>query len=162
MESVNFLLVFILVLGIPASFAADQITVGDMSLSKSEIISSNMPFSSTVSEADTRRVKVGPAFTNGGSYSGMTLPYLRAYTHPVSYPRWAVRQGREGKFVIAIEVLENGKVGRFHVVKSTGFHMLDEAATKAIRTWEFHPAIKNGKPIRSCIEIPVLFVLNKE
>ena len=105
-------------------------------------------------------VRPGRVFTEGGDYSGMILPYLLSNPKPIPYPRWAVRQGWQGRFVIAIEVLVNGSVGRFKVMKSTGHTLLDESATNAVRIWKFSPAAKNGKPVVTCIQIPVVFQLD--
>ena len=151
-----FLWIFVLIFSqAPASFAADQIVLPAISMSENEAAPSN--FASASAE---KIAKVGPALTEGGNYSGMTLPYILSYAKPISYPRWAAKEGRQGKAILAIEVLASGKVGRYRVVKSTGSKMLDKAAIQAIQTWEFHPAMKEGKPVRTCIEIPVEFTLN--
>lgn len=103
--------------------------------------------------------KPGSIFTVGGNYSGMELPYLISAPKPIAYPHWAVRQGWEGDFVIAIEVLKNGSVGRYKVMKSTGHQRLDQAAVHAVQSWKFHPAMKNGQSIVTCVELPVRFEL---
>lgn len=99
----------------------------------------------------------GALFTQGGDYSGIELPYLVSTPKPIKYPRWALRQGWEGRFIIAVEVLIDGTVGRYYVMQSTGHKILDKAATEAVRTWKFHPAMKNGKPIVECAQVPVTF-----
>lgn len=106
--------------------------------------------------------KPGKVFTEGGDYSGMILPYLISTPKPISYPRWAIRQGWEGRFVMAIEVLLDGSVGRYKVMESTGHSLLDGTAVKAVKSWKFQPAVKNGKPMVTCIEIPVTFQLNND
>lgn len=99
----------------------------------------------------------GAVFTQGGDYTGIDLPYLISTPKAIKYPRWALRQGWEGRFSIAIEVLKNGTVGRYKVMQSTGHNILDQAATNAVRSWKFHPAMKNGQPIVECAQIPVTF-----
>jgi len=101
----------------------------------------------------------GPVFTQGGDYTGMTLPELISVPEPIKYPRWAVTQGWEGEFVIAIEVLLDGTVGRYAVMQSTGYNILDEVATSAVKSWKFTPAKANGEAIVTCVEIPVQFRL---
>ena len=108
------------------------------------------------------QVKAGEVFTQGGDYSGMTLPYLISTPRAISYPRWAIRQGWEGELVLALEILENGSVGRYRVMKSTGYKLLDETAIKSVKDWKFSPAVKGGKPLSTCIQIPVLFQLQNE
>ena len=61
--------------------------------------------------------------------------------------------------MIAVEILTDGSVGRFYVMQSTGHHSLDEAATQAVKSWKFHPAMRNGKPVVECIQVPVVFKL---
>lgn len=104
----------------------------------------------------------GRIFTEGGNYEGIALPYLISAPKPVVYPRWAVRQGWQGRFVIALEVLTDGTVGRYYVMRSTGHRMLDHAALRAVRTWKFHPAVRDGKAVVECVQIPVVFKLDQE
>jgi protein TonB len=40
-----------------------------------------------------------------------------------------------------------------------GNPILVEAASKAIRTWRFRPALWNGKPVAAWVAIPVVFRL---
>ena len=116
----------------------------------------------TVSNPGRLRVRTGKVFTEGGEYNGITLPHLVSMPRAISYPRWAVRQGWQGELVLALEILENGLVGRFSVMKSTGYSLLDKAAIKAVQDWKFSPAIKDGKPLVTCIQIPILFQLQNE
>lgn len=104
----------------------------------------------------------GPVFTEGGDYEGTEMPYLVSHPKSIKYPRWALRQGWQGEFAIAIEILTNGKVGRYKVMKSTGYEILDEAATEAVKGWTFHPAMKNGKAVLTCIQIPVRFQIDQK
>ena len=102
-------------------------------------------------------VKPGEVFTEGDDAD--VLPYLISNPKPISYPKWAVTQNWQGKIVIAVEVLTDGSVGLYQVMRSTGYQMLDEAAVQAVQSWKFHPALKEGQPIRTCIQIPVIFQL---
>lgn len=102
----------------------------------------------------------GPVFTEGDE-PGTELPYLVSKPKPISYPRWAVRQEWQGKLILAVEILPNGRVGRMKVMKSTGYRLLDRTATKAIQQWKFHPATKDGNPVLSCIQVPVEFRLQE-
>ncbi len=100
----------------------------------------------------------GPVFTIGNE-EGVTLPYLLDFPKKIAYPRWAIRQGWEGNLILAVEILTDGSVGRMKVMKSTEYKLLDKTASKAIQHWKFHPAMKDGKPVLSCIQIPVDFKL---
>lgn len=139
--------------------AAEGAAVQNAAIPKAQENSSAIPFSVTIGQNDKLAVKPGQVFTEAGDYRGITLPYLISQPQPISYPRWAIRQGWQGRFVIAIEVLKDGRVGRYKVMKSTGRRILDKAATDAVRSWKFQPAVKNGKWVVTCIEIPVTFEL---
>ena len=147
-------------LSAPALRAAEEMALAPTSIS-SEGRTGN-PFSMTVSGSGKMIPNPGPVFTEGGNYEGVEMPYLVSTPQPIQYPRWAMRQGWEGSFHIAIEILPDGSVGRYKVMKSTGHELLDKAATQAVLTWKFHPAIKNGKPALTCIRIPVHFKLQAE
>ena len=105
-------------------------------------------------------IKPGPVFTEGVEAEGVSLPYLISGHKTIRYPRWAVRQGWQGKLVLAIEVKPDGTVGRYSVMRSTGHRLLDESGTKAVLDWKFQPALQNGKPILTCVQIPVVFQLD--
>lgn len=105
------------------------------------------------------QVNPGKVFTEGYD-DGASLPYLISHSKSVEYPAWAVRQGWQGMTTLALEILPNGEVGRTMVMKSAGKNILDKAALKAVKSWKFQPAIKNGKGVVSCIQVPVSFELN--
>ena len=142
------------------AYAAEQIALEPVSAAKQS--GSPNPFTMIVSGDGKMIAKPGAVFTDGGDYSGVILPYLISSPKPILYPRWAVRQGWQGKLILAVEIFTDGTVGKYKVMRSTGHKMLDDAATKAIQTWKFYPAIKDGKPYHTCVEIPVLFDLMGE
>jgi len=117
------------------------------------------PFEFLVTPGKWSQAKRGEIFTTGISAPDFVLPSLREEPSPILYPQGAVREGREGNFVIAIEVLKTGEVGRWKIMHSTGYNLLDEVATEAIQHWKFYPATEKGQPIVSCIEIPIHFEL---
>ena len=123
---------------------------------------SSDPFSLTVTGDGKLLTKPGPLFTEGGNYEGLQLPYLLSNPTSIPYPRWAVRQGWQGRSSLAIEVLPNGTVGRTKIMQSTGHRLLDHVADSAVRSWKFHPAMNNGQTIVTCIQIPIVFQLEKE
>ena len=90
------------------------------------------------------------------------LPVLISMARPIAYPGWARHKGLEGLLVAVFEILEDGSVGQWQIVKSTGDELLDKAAVKAFLTWKFQPAMKNGRPVKSYIQIPINFELSEE
>ena len=115
------------------------------------------PMQQVVIESGISRAQAGPLFSEVQE-PGVLLPYLLT-SKPILYPKRAVKRGWEGTVVVAVEVLKDGTVGRHLITKSTGYVLLDQAVIKAVKDWKFHPAVKNDKPIVSCIQIPILFKL---
>ena len=151
---------FLAVAGLNA-FAAEPMTLESISSNAVTANASN-PFMLTVSGDGSLTTTPGELFTAGQEAPGTEMPYLVSYSKTIAYPRWAVRQGWEGEVVLAIEILENGKVGAAVVMQSAGYAILDKAALNAVKGWKFQPATLNGKAFRACVQIPVNFQLRGE
>ncbi len=67
----------------------------------------------------------------------------------------AKRYGYEGLVVLNVYVLENGRVGKIQLKKSSGYDVLDNSALKAVKGWVFVPGMRNGKPASSWVVVPV-------
>jgi TonB family protein len=153
----KFILIFLAILiSIPALRAAEEIAVKPISMAESQGAN---PFSMTVTGSGKMIPKPGAVSVGKAHYEDTILPYLVSTPKPIEYPRWAMRQGWQGNLEIALEILLDGTVGRYHVMKSSGYRLLDEAAVEAVKTWRFAPATKDGKPVLTCIELPVRFQL---
>lgn len=63
------------------------------------------------------------------------------------YPGQALRRNWEGRVVLRIKVLPNGRAGAVEVTRSSGKPVLDEAAVEAVRNWKFIPAKRGDTPI---------------
>lgn len=121
------------------------------------------PFAVTFRPGAELLSKLGSVFPGNDALGGVSaLPVLEAMAKPITYPGWARRKGFEGLLVVALEILEDGSVGRWKIIRSTGEEALDKAAQKAFLAWKFQPALKDGKPIKSCIHIPINFELTEE
>lgn len=77
------------------------------------------------------------------------------------YPRIAQRKGIQGTALYEIWLNEHGKQVKQQLVTSSGTPILDEAALKAIRGWQFSPQVIDGQAIAHRVQIPVRFSLNK-
>ncbi len=122
-----------------------------------QAVGNSVPFSMTVTPDGRLVTKPGTVFTEGLEASDVTLPYLISTPTPIQYPRWAQREGWQGGLVIAIEVLKDGSVGRWYVMKSTGHVRLDQAVVSAVKSWKFQSAMQQGKPVVTCVQLPVRF-----
>ena len=78
---------------------------------------------------------------------------------PPHYPETARRKGCEGRTILKVEVLENGKAGKIEIEESSGFRVLDTAALESVRGWTFVPGTINGKRTAQWIRVPIRFVL---
>jgi TonB family protein len=75
------------------------------------------------------------------------------------YPRLAIRRGLEGEVSLAVSVSASGEVSGILISKPSGSKLLDQAALKAVRQWQFTPAIRDGTASPATTTIPVQFRL---
>ncbi len=81
----------------------------------------------------------------------------RAYTNTADckpvWPKSSIRNEESGAVTLAFLVDADGKLLDSKVVRSSGFRDLDNAAHFALRNCTFHPAIENGKPVQSWMNL---------
>ncbi len=154
------LLLVLMVFAVSHAYAVEGVVMEPASAWNAQDTSA-ASFSIVVTGSDKLIIKPGVVFTEGEE-PGTELPYLLDNPKPISYPRWAMANGWQGKMVIAIEIREDGSVGLYQLMHSTGYKVLDEAAIEALQSWKFHPAIKEGKPTKICIQIPIRFQLQED
>ncbi|MFC2140087.1 energy transducer TonB [Candidatus Auribacterota bacterium] len=80
---------------------------------------------------------------------------------PPLYPLLARNRGYEGKVELKILVDVYGKAKKVAIYKSSGYKILDKAALKSVRKWQFIPAKKNHLPMESTLIIPIVFKLEE-
>ena len=152
----------ILTLFVTSAYAAEGVLIDQISAGKVEGKTFPNPFTMVVTGNGKLIAKPGAVFTEGLEESRTQLPYLLDHPKPISYPQWAVSKGWQGKLVIAVEIRTDGTVGLYQVMHSTGYKGLDKRAIYAVQSWKFHPAMKDKKPVKTCIQIPILFQLKNE
>jgi TonB family protein len=74
------------------------------------------------------------------------------------YPLPAAQRGLRGVVDLELTVGEDGRVREIKVLTSP-CEDLKEAAVNAARGWTFTPAVRDGKPVREVVQIPVVFRL---
>ena len=81
---------------------------------------------------------------------------------PISpdYPAAALRARQEGLVVLRAQLGADGLPTSVDVVQSSRSRDLDRAAQAAVRGARFAPAMRDGKPIASTVEVPVDFRLD--
>jgi TonB family protein len=65
----------------------------------------------------------------------------------------------QGKAIVRVEVLPDGKPGRMWLKQSSGSGLLDRDAQSQLTFWRFIPARKNGQPVTAWIDVPVVYRL---
>ena len=84
-------------------------------------------------------------------------PFLK--NSPQVYPEHAREQGWEGVAVVEVLVGRNGLPDQVALYKSSGYKILDHAALKSIRSWQFRAARAGSVSFASRIKIPIRFSL---
>jgi TonB family protein len=92
-----------------------------------------------------------------GAFTKAKADYLK---NPAPrYPNLARLRGWEGTVLLRVLVGKNGGVTKMEVITSSGYIVLDRAASKAVRRWQFLPARVGNLKFSSWVDIPVQFVL---
>ena len=77
------------------------------------------------------------------------------------YPLVARRMGYQGKVVLNVEVLAEGRAGEVKLQTSSGYDILDRAALQTVKTWKFSPATRFGQPVTQWFLVPIKFSLEE-
>jgi protein TonB len=78
---------------------------------------------------------------------------------PPEYPRMARRRGLEGVVTIEAKIDRNGRVEELRLFAGSGHSILDKAALKAVRAWQFSPGTVGGRTQSMWVKVPVRFEL---
>jgi protein TonB len=75
------------------------------------------------------------------------------------YPLLARQRHWQGVVWLLVDVSSEGSVADLKVEQSCGHRVLDRAASRTVRRWQFSPAKRAGLPVSSQVRIPVRFHL---
>jgi len=90
---------------------------------------------------------------------GVTLPVVVRSVKP-GYTAAAMDAHIEGKVLLDVVVLDDGKVGDVKVSESLDMEYgLDTQAVEAARQWLFKPGMKDGKPVAVRVTLEMRFTL---
>jgi protein TonB len=79
---------------------------------------------------------------------------------PPPYPPEALAHREQGRVLLEIHVLPNGRPVFISVATSSGYDVLDNAARDAVMGWHFTPAQQFGRPVASVLPFWIAFQLN--
>lgn len=104
-----------------------------------------------------------PAQSTPGPGQGMAPDSIpQAIRSPAPrYPRSAQRRRESGTVLLRVHVLADGSVGSVDLVQSSQSRDLDRAASDAVRRWRFRPALRDGRPVATAVQIPITFNLER-
>ena len=78
------------------------------------------------------------------------------------YPPAAFMARIEGRVILKVHVMPDGKPAEIQLLQTSGSTQLDKSALDTLAKWELQPARKNGEAIDQWIEVPIHFrVLQK-
>lgn len=81
------------------------------------------------------------------------------FTPSPVYPKAARQRHQQGLVLLNVLVTARGRPARIAVAQSSGFHLLDQAAIRAVRRWRFAEARSGPGAIDSNVQVPVVFKL---
>ncbi len=79
--------------------------------------------------------------------------------HAPDYPIEAIRRGESGEVWLRVWVAADGRVSAVEIERASRCRLLDRAALRAVREWQFEPARRHGVPLASHTLVPVEFRL---
>ena len=86
-------------------------------------------------------------------------PFTLDNPKPV-YPSSARRRGMQGVVLLQVSVSDKGHVTGIHIIRSSGFRVLDIAALNSVKRWRFMPARQGDNNVASSVQVPIRFILN--
>jgi protein TonB len=78
---------------------------------------------------------------------------------PPAYPSIARKRRYQGTVLLDVLVEKDGQVGDLRVIESSTHTLLDRAAMKAVRRWQFEPGRQGDITIAMWVRVPVQFIL---
>lgn len=77
-----------------------------------------------------------------------------------AYPPLSRRLGEQGKVLLDVHILPDGRVAEVRLRHSSGHRRLDEAAMNAVQHWRYVPARRGDVPIAYWYVQPIVFSLH--
>jgi len=74
------------------------------------------------------------------------------------YPQAAKAAGQQGTTLLKVGIDADGQPLTVDIIASSGFDLLDRAASNAVERWSFEPARSGGRAVASQALVPVQFV----
>lgn len=85
--------------------------------------------------------------TGTGAFFSPRIDAAFANNPKPPYPAASRRMGEEGLVILAVHILETGRVAEIRLKKSSGYPRLDKAATATVKQWRYIPARQGNTPV---------------
>jgi protein TonB len=72
----------------------------------------------------------------------------------------ARKRGYQGTVVLDVLVSREGRVKEVNLSASSGYSVLDQAASTSVKTWLFDPGTRGGETVERWVKVPVRFQLD--
>lgn len=86
------------------------------------------------------------------------IPVYRKNPSP-KYPGVARRRGYQGTVIMEVLVNREGRVEDLRLFQSSGYTVLDRAATDSVKNWLFEPGMRGDEKVEMWVKVPVRFRL---
>ncbi len=111
------------------------------------------------SQPNTNVIATAPAEMPADGFVMGSARYRR--TSQPAYPPSALKRRLEGVVILQVKIDPRGFPVSVEVAGSSGQTLLDAAAVRAVKEWEFEPETRGGKPVPTSVEVPVRFKLGR-
>ncbi len=85
-------------------------------------------------------------------------PIYRSNPSP-KYPIMAKIRGYQGNVLLNVLVNKDGKVNDLNIFRSSGYPLLDRAATSSVKHWLFEPGMIGEEKVNTWVRVPIRFEL---
>ena len=140
------------------------LTLAELSVGLDAFASTFTPMSiSRVAPAarDPGPIQMAAPPSSATNQSGVLAQPLYRNNPEPTYPLAARRRRQEGVVLLLVRVTAQGRASHVALKQTSGFKLLDEAASASVLTWNFEPARVGTDAIESDIEVPVRFRLTR-
>jgi periplasmic protein TonB len=141
--------------------AADALAAAPIEDFQDEVENQSEPiFSGEAAVESTASPSVNPHEVPTGTAGVENTPVGYLINPKPSYPDEARRHRQQGLVIVSITVNDQGKPAFVELTQSSGYQLLDEAATAAVKHWQFTPARSDSIARASRVQIPIRFALS--
>ena len=104
--------------------------------------------------------QAGAGEGGGGGSGGVSSPAVMEGSAYPDYPAYSRRLGQEGRVVYEVHISREGKLKAAKLISSSRFHLLDEAARRALEEATYRPAMRGFQAVDAVKRIAFVFKLN--